>query len=193
MFSILQSLWHTIYIYLLANGYRRWPVGRPYRVLQYVIIAGRFRWFCRALRDIADPNFLDEAVALRCDGCPHGCMDGKGSDVCLVAEGSCWGAAKWGHVCGVFANKPLLLLLLPQVCMAWRVARRRSATTATSTCHTTFTARSSSSHSGSHRVRLQLRRGPAEAEFEFAETEKETKRDRERDRGSGTEAALYVL
>lgn len=47
-----------------------------------------------------------------------------------LREGSCWGAAKWGHVCGVFANKPplllLLLVLLPQVCgTVWRVARRR--------------------------------------------------------------------
>lgn len=57
-------------------------------------------------------------------------MDSKRQRQCrCLRGGSCWGAAKWGHVCGVFANKlPLLLLLvlLPQVCATvWRVARRR--------------------------------------------------------------------
>lgn len=60
-------------------------------------------------------------------------MDSKRQRQCrCLRGGNSWGAAKWGHVCGVFANKlPLLLLLLvllPQVCATvWRVARRRSA------------------------------------------------------------------
>lgn len=62
-------------------------------------------------------------------------MDSKRQRQCrCLRGGNSWGAAKWGHVCGVFANKlPLLLLLLvllPQVCATvWRVARRRRSAT----------------------------------------------------------------